>query len=274
MMKKFLIRFNKTRGQPGRGTLEHAWRVFVENKEYLVKNIKIDVPVWTEKSSNSLNNDDWNFACEGTFHIDRSSSTFYISENIANLNKYSIVNYGLVENAFSEKEIKDIIFTGESFNLSKARLSNREITDNYHEVRESKVSWIKLQEDNSWIFDKLMGIINSANSDIFNFNIVGFSEPLQYTVYEGENKSHFESHVDYIGGTSAPRKLSLVMQLSDPSEYEGGDLLIHVGHEPIKIKKKKGNIVIFPSFVLHKVTPVTSGIRKTLVAWSTGPAFK
>ena len=69
----YSIRFNKTRGQPGRGTADHVWRVFEDNKkEYLFKHIKINVPSYSEKEPNS---DDWNIACEGTLNIDRNTST-------------------------------------------------------------------------------------------------------------------------------------------------------------------------------------------------------
>lgn len=70
---KYLIRFNKTRGQPGRGTLDHVWRVFEGDKEYLAKHVKIDVPSWSEQSG-----EDWNIACEGQMEINRETSTVRI----------------------------------------------------------------------------------------------------------------------------------------------------------------------------------------------------
>lgn len=75
-MSKISIRFNKSRGQPGRGTPDHVWRVFVDNQEYLFKHFKINVPAVSEKEPNS---DDWNIACEGVFAIDRETSTAIIS---------------------------------------------------------------------------------------------------------------------------------------------------------------------------------------------------
>ena len=73
-MKKFLIRFNKSRGQPGRGSLEHVWRVFEGNKEYLFKHVKINVPSWDEQTG-----EDWSIACKGEMEIDRNTSTAIIS---------------------------------------------------------------------------------------------------------------------------------------------------------------------------------------------------
>lgn len=73
-MAHFLIRFNKTRGQPGRGTADHVWRVFEDGKEYLVKHVKINVPSQSEVSPGP----DWNIACDGILHLDRETSTAII----------------------------------------------------------------------------------------------------------------------------------------------------------------------------------------------------
>lgn len=70
---KFRIRFNKSRGQEGRGTKDHVWRVFIEKKEYLAKHVVINVPSRSEKEAGS---EDWNIVCEAeTLDIDRSTST-------------------------------------------------------------------------------------------------------------------------------------------------------------------------------------------------------
>jgi len=72
-MNKYLIRFNKTRGKSGRGSMEHVWRVFENNKEYLFKHLRIEVPIWDETDGI-----DWNIACVGSMSIDRSTSTAII----------------------------------------------------------------------------------------------------------------------------------------------------------------------------------------------------
>ncbi len=75
-MNKYSIRFNKTRGQPGRGSIDHVWRVFENGKEYLFKNLDITVPVKSEKDENGV---DYNICCEGYLQIDRETSTAFIS---------------------------------------------------------------------------------------------------------------------------------------------------------------------------------------------------
>lgn len=78
-MNKYAIRFNKTRGQPGRGTVDHVWRVFENGKEYLFKNLDITVPVKSEKDKNGM---DYNICCEGFLCIDRDTSTARITADI------------------------------------------------------------------------------------------------------------------------------------------------------------------------------------------------
>lgn len=75
-MKKYRIRFNKSRGQEGRGTIDHVWRVFEDDKEYLVKNFKLNVPSESEKEANS---EDWNVICYGVLDLDRNTSTAIIN---------------------------------------------------------------------------------------------------------------------------------------------------------------------------------------------------
>ena len=75
---KFRIRFNKSRGQPGRGTKDHAWRVFAEKKEYLAKHVEINVPSRSEKEDGT---EDWNIVCEGDMVIDRDTSTIKIVDS-------------------------------------------------------------------------------------------------------------------------------------------------------------------------------------------------
>ena len=78
-MNKYLIRFNKSRGQVGRGTVDHVWRVFEGDTEYLVKNFKLNVPSTSEKSMYS---DDWNVSCFGYMTLDRDTSTAIINGEV------------------------------------------------------------------------------------------------------------------------------------------------------------------------------------------------
>jgi hypothetical protein len=78
-MNKYHIRFNKSRGQPERGSLNHVWRVFENGEEYLFKHVKINVPCHDEITGDGQGNDDWNFSCEGFMTIDKKTSTAIIN---------------------------------------------------------------------------------------------------------------------------------------------------------------------------------------------------
>jgi len=71
------VRYNKTRGLPGRGSIDHVWRVFDNNKEYVVKNVQINVPSWGAKTG-----EDWSMCCEGTITVDKETSTIIIGEKV------------------------------------------------------------------------------------------------------------------------------------------------------------------------------------------------
>lgn len=82
-MNKYKIRFNKTRGQPGRGTKDHVWRVFENDREYLFKHFTLKVASFSEKEQNS---EDWNVCCFGYMDIDRETSTAIITSDPSDLN--------------------------------------------------------------------------------------------------------------------------------------------------------------------------------------------
>ena len=182
------------------------------------------------------------------------------------------INLAVWNNGFSDEELSRIIQIGDRLAVSAATVGqNNEVSDT---IRQSTTGWMKLNDETQFIYDKLGYIARQLNGQIFDFDIWGFVEDLQYTIYNGEG-GHYTWHLDRGGSTSdTPRKLSMVLQLSDPSEYEGGDLEIFEGPIPTQVQKEKGLISAFPSFILHRVTPVTKGIRKTLVVWLTGPRFK
>ena len=97
------------------------------------------------------------------------------------------------------------------------------------------------------------------------------SEDLQFTEYEGQGK-HYDWHPD-IGPGKNKRKLSVVIQLSDPKDYTGGNLILNTGNE-ITMDRGRGNIIIFPSFLLHKVSRMESGNRYSIVSWISGNPWR
>lgn len=180
--------------------------------------------------------------------------------------------YAWWENGFSKEEITQIITIGESKTLTDATVGNNE---NNPEIRRTKVSWLSYQ-DLPWLYDRMGYIGRMLNSQFFRYDISGFSEDFQYTKYEGKEEGYYDWHMDtgYSTNGSPARKLTMVLFLSSPDEYEGGEFQFRTGNEIQTAKKDQGLIHAFPGFILHKVTPVTRGVRRSLVVWSCGPAWK
>lgn len=139
-------------------------------------------------------------------------------------------------------------------------------------IRRSHVSWLTFYEC-GWVFEKLSNIVTQLNSQFYNFDIIGFGEKIQLTNYNQTEHGMYGWHQDS-GGKGVSRKLSLVLQLSHPNEYVGGNLQIKTGMMVDTLSRKRGHLFLFPSYTLHQVTPVVSGSRQSLVAWISGPKFK
>jgi len=183
------------------------------------------------------------------------------------------------DNGFSEDEINQIITFGENKITSEGKDglvgTNSNGSGVNHSIRNSKVCWI----DNNqipWLYPRIGWIARQLNGQFFQYDITGLNDDLQYTVYNSDVEGHYDWHMDKGLSTdgSPPRKLSLVVMLSDPSEYEGGDLEIITGNNSQILDKKKGMVHAFPSFLLHRVTPVTKGTRRSLVIWLCGPKWR
>jgi PKHD-type hydroxylase len=140
-------------------------------------------------------------------------------------------------------------------------------------IRRSNISWVFNHQETMWIFKILGDVAAELNADYFGFDLDGFGEGLQFTNYDHSHQGMYGWHQDF-GGKGISRKLSLVLQLSDPSQYEGGNLEILVTGNPTVIPKERGLITAFPAWTLHQVTPVTAGNRQSLVAWVSGKNFK
>tara|TARA_R110002072_G_scaffold54232_4_gene142395 strand:+ start:1280 stop:1864 length:585 start_codon:yes stop_codon:yes gene_type:complete len=143
---------------------------------------------------------------------------------------------------------------------------------NYN-IRRSELNWLNKGPECEWVFERLAHVAAQLNSDYFGFDLTGFAEPLQLTNYHEDRQGAYTWHQDF-GASGASRKLSIVLQLSDPNGYEGGELQILTSEKPTVVQKKRGLITVFPAWTLHQVTPVVKGTRQTLVTWISGPAFK
>tara|TARA_R110000803_G_scaffold75287_1_gene139634 strand:+ start:22 stop:615 length:594 start_codon:yes stop_codon:yes gene_type:complete len=155
-----------------------------------------------------------------------------------------------------------------------AQVSNKR--DYEPSVRKASIKWILENSNSLWLYNLLISYAHSANNNYYKFNIDTTVDHLQYSEYYGDQKGVFNWHFD-LSPTYPTRKLTLILQLSPPDEYEGGELQLKKYNEEdgiYSIEKKLGKIIVFPSYLYHRVTPVTKGTRKSLVLWVGGAPFR
>ena len=189
------------------------------------------------------------------------------------LNHHTTENWCWNNNVFTDKEIERIIVIGKRLNPKRSEIGGPRGADCL-DHRRSFVSWIGANSETEWIFRKITDIVKQNNQQFWNFDLEKI-EKLQFTHYLSSEEGTYHAHTDPTQW-SLPhnRKLSMSLQLSDPNDYEGGELLLHLSHNPTVISKQKGLMVFFPSHTLHEVTPVTKGERYSLVAWIHGPNLR
>lgn len=180
--------------------------------------------------------------------------------------------FHLTPQALSGTECAALIALCESTPMKDAGLVRQTTA---HQIRRSELSWLDDLPQASWVMDRMIGLVAEANRIAFNFDLTEFAESPQVARYGAERAAHFDWHSDIGSGQlSAKRKLTVVVQLSDPGDYENGTLELRPDSSVRQAPRACGTAIIFPSFVLHRVTPVTAGTRWSLTLWSHGPAFR
>ncbi|MFN0115867.1 MAG: 2OG-Fe(II) oxygenase [Paracoccaceae bacterium] len=143
------------------------------------------------------------------------------------------------------------------------------------DIRRAELVWVDDLPDAAWAGERLAAIVARANRDSFGFDLTDFAESAQIARYRAEGQGHFHWHGDVgQGPAAARRKLTVVVQLSPPGDYAGGVLETWGNAEPQAHPRSEGDAMVFPSFLLHRVTPVTDGVRWSLTQWVHGPAFQ
>jgi PKHD-type hydroxylase len=197
-----------------------------------------------------------------------------------------------VDNFLTDDEIKKIITHAKTLIFEDAKIGTnekekKEFTLDYHikdpnkgvvpRTRITDVKWIRHNENTNWLFKKIINEIIDVNSKNFDLQLK-FVEDLQFSEYTEENNGFYAKHNDCGSKKSLDnyvdiRKLSFTIQLTDENEYEGGELIFYLDEEK-KAPKSKGTIIFFESDISHEVTPVTKGVRHSLVSWVRGPNLR
>lgn len=193
--------------------------------------------------------------------------------------------YTKIDNAFSKEEVRTFV---EYCDSRKEHLKDATIVGGptAPKIRISQTWFEPRNQENAWFFERMNQVLDFANREFYNFDLWGY-ETFQYGEYHGSQSGKYDLHTDmltddinefnhgaYHEGT---RKLSATIMLSEQGvDFEGGDFVVATGKEQNAeiVKIPVGGVVVFPSFVVHGVRPVTSGIRKSGVIWVVGPKFK
>jgi len=194
--------------------------------------------------------------------------------------------YWYFENALPERIRKDILEYGKLLKDEKAKTfgyRDKELSPSQEKQLDKKRNSTVVWMNDRWIYREIQPYAQLANENAgWNYHW-DWSESCQFTKYEGSKKGHYNWHTD-CGLTpnqnNKVRKLSMIIPLVDGNEYEGGDFELNLNNPEnenniitIKEAKIKGTVIVFPSFVWHRVTPVTSGTRYSLVNWHQGRPF-
>ena len=158
--------------------------------------------------------------------------------------------------------------------FKKAELRTNSDTPYDDSYRRTKLMFLDDMDYFKNLYKKIIEATMYSNNVHFKYNI-SYTEVIQYGLYHSSEKGFYDIHCDsYLRNTSGfIRKISSSIMLSDSSEFTGGKFLLHTGSKPIECPMDKGDMILFPSFLPHSVTPVETGERKTLVSWTCGPNF-
>lgn len=177
------------------------------------------------------------------------------------------LNYYYFTNGFSTEECDRIIQAFAPKCVNDATIFGEKKS----EIRKTSVTWIPRNMTTQWIYDKFLDMAKKANDAMFHLNITNLVDRIQFACYDESVQGRYDNHLDVgVNDIYSCRKLSISVQLSDPSEYEGGDLVITNNKW---VQKDKGTVCVFPSFLQHRVDPVTKGKRYSLVLWLYGPPY-
>lgn len=186
-------------------------------------------------------------------------------------------------NGFTTEELDKIVAYCDSIGTDRAKIIGTDDSNlsEIEKIRRCDVKFHLRDAKTAWIFDRLNWIIGELNNKFYNYDLNGFSD-FQYTSYHGTEEGTFDWHMDmHLGsknlppGMIEPRKLSLSLLLNDPADFKGGEFQINLGKnsQAKTIEFERGEIVAFPSYIIHRVAPVLEGVRKSIVVWVTGPKF-
>jgi PKHD-type hydroxylase len=140
-------------------------------------------------------------------------------------------------------------------------------------IRKSQTFLFRNTEKYQWLYRRIWEVAAECNRLFFSVDISGVEGAIQLARYASSDAGFYTWHTDF-ADTAPLRKISISIQLSSSEDYEGGDLELLFREAPVALDRTRGTLLAFPSFALHRVTPVTRGTRWSLVAWINGPRWR
>lgn len=184
-------------------------------------------------------------------------------------------NYYWFKEGFNKKELDQIYNNLTNIPFQEAVVFGDKNVETVKEIRSSSVKWIPKNPHWYWLYDKLMNLAVEANNALWNFDLISAPELIQYTEYYDVEGGHYDWHQDIGPGIGSHRKISITVQLSESNEYTGGDLELWQGGESVhRAERGAGVVFIFPSYMMHRVTKVTKGTRRSFVLWVGGEHYR
>eukprot|EP00944_MAST-04C_sp_MAST-4C-sp1_P004514 g4514.t1 len=227
-----------------------------------------------------------------TAFVHRSEIKFYTKTN---------PRFTVHAQVFSTQEAKKLVKLAKKIGFTDATVGESNSGDGSisTSIRRTKVSFLQTKDKRThWVYARLERLVTSINALNWRFKLgpsvlrndvspdrMGAAilnsklknplcrmlETLQVMKYTEKDKGFYDSHIDSgLFTSTAFRKLSVTVQLSNPKDYSGGQLELYTSKKPERMPRERGTAVIFPSYMLHRVTPVTKGTRYSLVAWFRG----
>jgi PKHD-type hydroxylase len=179
-------------------------------------------------------------------------------------------NFAVEKSLFSADECLQVIEFATALPAAEATIGERQraVLSDY---RRSTIRWLERSEETQFLFDRIAKLVSCFNERYFGFALSGFMRGLQYAEYEKGGK--FDWHMDFGPGDASCRKISVTVLLNEAAEFEGGAFETLTYGNARAIEMGRGDAIVFPSYVVHRITQISRGHRCSLVAWIYGPGF-
>lgn len=172
---------------------------------------------------------------------------------------------------FTDEECDEICRLAYEQGFAEAKVGRTGDTRVDKACNSSMVCYLHDHLNMSFVYERVRGFVNKANEKFWNFDLFDYGEPFKFAEYKENTGTDFHSDItDYC--TTGFRKLTIIIQLSREDDYKGGELVVN-GETNI-VSRKRGHVIVFPSFLLHKVNQITEGKRCSLVGFAYGPPLR